>query len=243
MTSLCSCRMFIMMICLPASYTLRAILHCQVLHIHLRLSPVYGAPDTSIWMVLEGYHTVKWKTDRGLTANTTLEVAPVGFELLNGPFDKHLSRTEHIAEFPMSGTIDWKTPFALKDQGKEMKPLLMWVDTFIPWTQMSQHRNWLPPWMKGIKWFWRLAVLIVKTRLVLEYERRYSPHNYINCGSLLIDSTEVHILSVTMELLEEDVWNTCDGHQHQHMDYSLSNPNDNYVQGTLACSEVVDIGR
>lgn len=34
-----------------------------------------------------------------------LKGAPVGLELLNGPFDKHLSGTEHIAEFPISGTI------------------------------------------------------------------------------------------------------------------------------------------
>lgn len=38
-------------------------------------------------------------------ANTMLKGAPVGLELLNGPFDKHLSGTEHIAEFPISGTI------------------------------------------------------------------------------------------------------------------------------------------
>lgn len=31
-------------------------------------------------------------------------------------------------------------------------PLLMWVDTFIPGTQMSQYKICLSPWLKGIQW-------------------------------------------------------------------------------------------
>lgn len=41
---------------------LRVTLHCHILHIHLRFSMVYGAPDVSMWRVFEGYHTVKSTT-------------------------------------------------------------------------------------------------------------------------------------------------------------------------------------
>lgn len=57
-------------------------------------------------MVYEGYHTVNSTTVHGHKANTVLQEAPVGLQLFSGPFDKHLSGTEHIAKFPMSGAID-----------------------------------------------------------------------------------------------------------------------------------------
>ena len=62
------------------------------------------------------------------------------------------------------------------------------------------------------------VLLMLETRQVLEYERRYAPCNYNNCGSLLIGSTDIHILSLSLSLLEGDVWDICDGHQHQHTD-------------------------
>lgn len=101
-------------------------------------------------MVFEGYHTVKSTTIHGHKANTVLQAAPVGLELFSGQFDKHLSGTEHVAKFSMSGTIDWKSLFVLQEQRNERELLQIWVDTFTSWIQRLQHKNYLSAWLKGI---------------------------------------------------------------------------------------------
>lgn len=72
---------------------------------------------------------------------------------------------------------------------------------------MSQHKNGLSLWLKVQSSFLSLqaVVLMLKTREVLEHERRYSPCNYINCGSPLTDSAEMHILSLSLAVPEGDV--------------------------------------
>lgn len=57
-------------------------------------------------MVYEEYHTVNSTTVHGHKPNTVLQEALVGLQLFSGPFDKHLSGTEHIAKFPVNGAID-----------------------------------------------------------------------------------------------------------------------------------------
>lgn len=101
-------------------------------------------------MVFEGYHIVKSTTIHGHTANIVLQAAPVGLELFSGQFDKHLSGTERVSKFSMSGTIDWKSLFVLQEQRNERQPLQIWVDTLPSWIQRLQHKNYLSSWLKGI---------------------------------------------------------------------------------------------
>lgn len=60
-----------------------------------------------------------------------------------------------------------------------MEPLLMWVDTFIPQAQMSQHR-------KGSALGWRAlssSLSLLHTRELLAYERRCT----VPAAALIVD--------------------------------------------------------
>lgn len=166
-----------------------------------------------MWIVFEGHHHCKVSNSPwshgwySLMSSTSWSWAAQWAVLQTSV------RTEHIYELPMSGTIDWKSQFAQREQRNGMEPLLMWVDTFTAQTQMSPRRKGLCPWLKGTQQLSRAAE---HQRAPGTGKRVHTPWSYINCGSLLIDCKEPHVLSLSLALLEGHVWDTHDGHQHQH---------------------------